>query len=147
VAVVSFNVKGFAELEKKLHNLVLKTQKTIVRSALRKEAVKARDRVADNILTSGLVDSGVMYTAYKQTKIKSANVKGMIRLGPENPTREALGIDAKDKYYYPYAVEFGHIRAPAYPFIRPAIDDHKEQSINSIASDIGAGITKEALKP
>lgn len=143
---VSLGVKGFAELEKKLHRIVEKTQKTIVRGALRKEAKNVQGRIVDNIQRLDLIDSGMMLAAFEATKIKSAARKGFIRVGPELPSREALGIDPKDKYYYPYAVEFGHVGADAKPFIRPAIDEHKDQSFKDIGEDIGKRIEREALK-
>lgn len=39
---------------------------------------------------------------------KTTNKGEMIRHGVGFPTRDELGIDASDLYYYPFAVEFGH---------------------------------------
>ncbi len=143
---IDIRLTGFKELESKLHKLVDKTQKTIVRSAIRKEAVRAKERIVENIVSAGLIDTGVMLHAYQEAKIKSAGKPGLIRIGVENPTRDALGIHADDEYYYPYAVEFGHGGVPGHPFIRPAIDNHKDESRKAIGEDIGKAIEKEALK-
>ena len=143
---IDIRLTGDKELERKLHNLEEKTEKKIVRGAIRKAAVQAKNQIVQNIVGAGLVDSGVMLAAYKAAKIKSAGKPGLIRYGPENPPREALGIHAQDPYYYPYAVEFGHGNVRPHPFIRPAIDNHKNQIRAAIAQDIATGIMKEALK-
>ena len=69
-----------------------------------------------------------------------------MRLGLELPQRSDLGIPEGDKYYYPLAVEYGHTNAPAHPYIRPAIDDYREEEFAKLASDIGKGIEREAAK-
>jgi HK97 gp10 family phage protein len=143
---VDISITGDKELTRKLHSLADKQQKSVVRSALRKEAKKAKDRIVSNIERLDLIDEGVMLQAFKQAKIKSGGNRNMIRIGPENPERSALGIASDDKYYYPYAVEFGHIGAGPKPFIRPAIDQHKSKSIHDIGQDIGKGIERQARK-
>lgn len=143
---VDIRVFGNKELDRKLGKIADKTQKTIVRGALRKEAKKTQARIASNIQRLDLIDSGMMLQAFQATKIKSAARKGFIRVGPELPSREALGIDPGDKYYYPYAVEFGHVGADAKPFIRPAVDENKDESLRSIGTDIGKGIERQARK-
>jgi hypothetical protein len=137
---------GFEESEKKLHRLQEKVQKKIVSGALRKEARRAKQRIAENIKRLNLIDSGMLLAGYEAAPIKSQGKPGLIRVGVVNPTREALGIDPDDKYYYPYAVEFGHAGADAKPFIRPAIDNHKRESYRQIGGDIGKSIEREALK-
>jgi len=42
------------------------------------------------------------------------------------------------------AVEFGHARAPAHPFVRPAIDEHKTEEWKAIANEIGQGVEAAA---
>jgi len=145
--IVDIRAFGNKELEKKLGNVVDKTQKKIVRAALRKESTRVKKRIVANIVRLDLIDSGMLLNGYKSAKTKSASSgKNFIRLGVENPTREALGIAPDDPAYYPYAVEFGHVGAEAKPFIRPAIDEHKEKSFKDIGDDIGKGIEREALK-
>jgi HK97 gp10 family phage protein len=144
--VVNLRATGFDALEKRLHRVADKVQKTIVRGALRKEAKRASGRIAANITRLDLIDSGGMLMAFERAAIASTSKKGFIRVGPKMPTREDLAIDADDPAYYPFAVEYGHVGAPAHPFIRPAIDEHKDQSYKDIGEDIGKGIEREALK-
>jgi HK97 gp10 family phage protein len=145
--IVDIRAFGNRELEKKLGNVVDKAQKTIVKSALRKESNRVKKRIVANIARMDLIESGTLLAGYQSAKTKIARSgKNFIRLGVENPTREALGIAPDDPYYYPYAVEYGHVGAEEKPFIRPAIDEHKAQSYKSIGDDIGKGIEREALK-
>lgn len=138
---------GFDHLEKKLHKLADKTQKKIVTAALRKEGTRVKRRIIANIKGKDLIKTGTMLTAFKGAKVKTdrSNSK-FIRAGVENPTRAALGIDPKDPYYYPYAVEYGGGQGEPIPFIRPAVDEHKAQSLRDIGQDIGKGIEREAMK-
>ena len=144
---VDISFLGDKELEKNLEKLVDKTQKKIARQAIRKGAKRTQKRIVANIERLGLVDSGVLLNAYKNAKIRSgSNKSSFIRIGPVNPTREELGISPDDKYYYPFAVEFGHKGAKAKPFIRPAVDEHYRDEVIEIGKDIGKGIEREAKK-
>lgn len=145
--VVDISMTGDLELTKKLHKLPDRLQKKIVKAAFRKEARKIRQRIVDNIDRLDLIDTGDMRQAFRGAKVKSATKsRRLIRIGTEFPTREELGIAPNDKNFYPAAVEYGHPGAAPKPFIRPAIDDHKDKSLRDIGNDIGAGIVKEALK-
>lgn len=142
---VGFDIQGLRHLEGKLHKLPDQVQKRIVRAALKREAVKARARIVDNIERLDLIDRGIMRDAYAQTNvIQQSRSKGILRYGPTNPTRDKLGIDPNDKHYYPYAVEFGHEFAPPKPFIRPSIDGNRQQIVEDIAGYIGPRIEKLA---
>lgn len=143
---VDLRILGDKELERAMNKLAAKTQKKVVRGALRKEATQTKKRVVANIGRLNLVDSGVMMGAFSKAKIRSAGKKTLIRIGVVAPERAALGIHASDKYYYPNAVEFGHDLAAPKPFQRPAIDEHRGAAIARIARNIGAGIKKEARK-
>ena len=141
---IDISILGDKELQKKLDALEKGVAAKAVRPALRKESYRTRKRIVGNIQAEGLIKTGVMVAAYAAAKVKSAGRRGIIRIGVENPTRAQLGIDADDQYYYPYAVEFGHDDVEPKPFIRPAIDEHKPQSLAAIARDIAAGILRLA---
>jgi len=143
---VDISVLGNAELERALGRIMDKTQKTIVRGSLRKEAKRMRGRVAANITRLGLIKTGNMLKGYANAKIANSGRKNFIRLGLVDPTRAELGIPANAKGYYPYALEYGKHGVGATPFIRPAIDNHKTQSFAAIGSDIGKGIERAASK-
>ena len=138
---IDLEILGAPELQRAFNRIVDKTQKSIVRSALRKEAKRAKQRVVDNIRRFDLIDTGIMVAAFEGVKIKSAGNRRLIRIGPETPTRAALQIAPDDKHYYPYALEYG-----GYSFIRPAVDEHKRESYRILAIDIGTGIERAAKR-
>lgn len=144
MTAVDIRVFGNVALEKKLGRILAKTQKSIVRKALRKEAVQVQDRIIQNIKTQGLIDEGNLIEGFESAKIRSGGDRNFIRIGPEWPKRTELGIAPGDKYYYPMAVEMGHGNVPAYPYVRPAVDNHKEPAKARIAADIAEGIIRAA---
>lgn len=144
---IDISIVGDKQLEKKLHRLVTAAQKKIVKGSLRKEAVRSRARIVRNIDREGLVDTGTMRQAFKKAKIVLASQsKNFIRLGPMMPTRAELNIPQDEKGYYPFSLEYGFGVRPATPFVRPAMDENKGESIAAIGSDIGKGIEREAMK-
>lgn len=147
MAKIDIRALGFPELEAQLSSIVDKAQKSIVATALRKESFRTRRRIVANILSQGLVRSGTMLKGYQAAKVRRTRAgRGLIRLGVENPTRDVLNIGPRDKFYYPYAVEFGHSGARPKPFIRPAVDEHKDASYKAIGNDIGIGIIRQAKR-
>lgn len=143
---IDIRMLGDLELDKILKRLPIAAQKKLVRQSLRSEAKEVKARIVQNIFKLNLIKTGVMLAAYQKAKVKSQGNRNLIRLGVENPTRDDLGINPEDKFYYPYAVEFGGGNGPPKPFIRPAINDHKDKSIIDIGRDLGNRIEREARK-
>ncbi len=139
---IDISVLGDKELQKRLSRISDKMQKKIVRTAIRNSAKRAKDRIVANIQKQGLIDTGGMLKAFRSAPIRqsSRNPRKLVRIGVAFPDRADLGIDPDEKVYYPTAVEFGHGGVPAYPFIRPAIDENKEQEHAQIAADIRTGL-------
>lgn len=148
MTAVNIGMIGDKALQRKLNRMVDRAQKKIVRSALRKGAKRTHQRIIQNIQQQNLVDSGTMLAAFKKMKIRqqSKRPRTLIRVGPVWPERADLGIDAGDKYYYPTAVEYGHGNVKAKPFVRPAVNNHKDEERRAIGNDIRTGIMKEARK-
>lgn len=146
-AAVDITLLGQKQLERKLELLAAKTQKTIVRRAVRASAKRTLAEIVHNIQSAQLVDSGRLLAAFQKAKVlQAANKRDLIRIGPAWPTRAELGIDPKDKGYYPFSLEFGHPNAAAVPFIRPAVDENRQREIRQIGTEIGAAIEREARK-
>ena len=61
-------------------------------------------------------------------------------------TREELGIAADDPYYYPMAVEVGTAKAPAHPYLRPALDENRQRCIDIAAYEIRKGVEAAVIK-
>lgn len=145
--LVDISVLGDKELEKRLRRLEGKTQRKVVRQALRKSAKRIKTHVDTNL--SGLkvnVLTGALREAFRNTPIKGATRRGVIRVGIPFPERELLGIAPSDPHYYPTAVEYGHGNVPPHPYLRPAVDEHKALEFTVIGRDIGKGIEREASR-
>lgn len=138
----TISLSGDKELNRVFKRLEAKTQKKIVRKAIRNGAKRAKARIVSNIKSRGLIKSGRMLSGFERAKIRSAsrNPRKTIRIGPELPSRADLNIDPADKSYYPYALE------KRKPFIRPAIDDHLNSEFRTIGREIGSGIESEASR-
>ncbi len=144
---VDISVLGDKELSAKLNRLAGKRAKSIVRSALRKAAKRTKSRIVQNLSGSPVgVVTGRTRAAFAATKIGAVRNRALIIQGVKLPTREALGIPSGDRNYYPNAIEYGHVGAPAKPFIRPAVDSNKDSEIRAIGKDIGAGLEREAKR-
>ncbi len=152
---IDISILGDKELEKKLAALGSEAaQKKAVRPALRKSIKRIRTRVIQHL--SGLPvqpQTGRLLVGMASVKPQSLRrSRGTLGVVLPFPSREQLGIDPKDKYFYPAAVEYGHVRgagksaAPPHPFIRPAVDNNSERELSLIAADIGKGIIKQAMK-
>ncbi len=133
---------GDKELMEKLQSQLPRVAKKITRKALRQGAKRAASRIVANIKKHDLVNTRNMLNAFERVKIRSSsrNPRKLIRIGPELPSREELDIDPDDEFYYPMAVEKN------IPFMKPAIDDHKNAEFREIGREIGAGIERESKK-
>ena len=145
---VDIQFLGDKELEAKLRRLSGPEQRRAVISALRASAKRTMPRLIHNISGNPVkVRTGRLVSAFLQQSVKSEKSdRNLIRLGIPFPTRDQLGISADDPYYYPTAVEFGHPGAPAHPYARPAVDDHKSDEIRLIGAHVGKRIEQIARK-
>lgn len=147
--VVDIRLLGDKALERKLAALATPaSQGRAIRPALKKSAKRLKEYLVVNL--SGKVvtpRTGRWLRATIATKVRAIKrSRHQIGSGFPVPTREALGIDPKDPYYYPFAVEYGHIRAPAKAPIRLAVNENTSQELNRIGIGVGDGIEKEAMK-
>jgi len=146
MAGIDISLLGDEALSKLLARLSGPVQRRVVSKAMRASAKRIQGHVVSNLSGSPVhVRSGDLRAAFSGARVRAGKGKrGVIRLGIEWPTRDKLGIAADDPYFYPTAIEYGHARASAKPFMRPAVDDHESEEHRRIGSEIGAGIESEA---
>ncbi len=149
---VDIRMLGAPELERKLRRLERQTQRKLVRQSLRASAKRMKGYLIANI-ASGVpprVREGDLLGAFLGAKVRGYTNRGKIKIGVVPPTRQELSIPADDPNYYPVAIEYGHasggVEVPAYPYMRPAVDDHAEIETRLIAQDLGDRIAREASK-
>lgn len=145
---VDISVVGAPELIAKFGALEAKMQTKIARAAMRASAKRIKARVVANVSGQPVgVFTGRLLAAFTRAKIKTERAKqGGIRLGVALPTRAELGIRPDEKGYYPTALEYGTDKMPARPYLRPAVDNHRDQELTQIGKEIGQAVETEGHK-
>lgn len=136
---IDLSILGDKVLEKRLKALPLKVQKKILRKAFRSTA---KDILSDARIRVP-IDTGNLRKSLRVRALKKA--KGRIGVQIETGTREELGIDENDKYYYPAAIELGAEGVPVQSFLRAALEVNRVPGTDKIKKSIMDGI-KEAGK-
>lgn len=145
---ISAVLQGDRETEKMFRRMDADLQKKIFRKAARKSAQRLLTKILLN-MSGKVIDeiTGTFVNAFEGVKPSVLPKKpGYIGIGIKWPTREALGIDAKDKNYFPYAVEYGHPGAPPRPFFRNAINENMSEEIAHIGRDVSKALVKIAAR-
>lgn len=143
-------VQGIKSLERKLNRLPRAARNKAVRSAVREAGKPLLDRTKQLApKETGLMASKIKLRSISGQAAKKSGVKakrGAIGVVVMTGTREEMGIDPADPYYYPAAVEYGHGNTPAKPFMRRAADEMKGQLGGIAARAMGPAIEREAKK-
>lgn len=145
---IDISLVGSDILIKQLASFEPKVQKRVVRQTLRKSAKHLKAHIVTNLSGHPVSpDSGRYLAAMTAAKPKALpRSRTMIGVGIAMPYRAELGIDPGYKWYYPFAVEYGHDRAPPKAPLRRAIDDHADEEHRFMGRDIGKGVDREARK-
>ncbi|KPK67834.1 MAG: hypothetical protein AMJ84_12265 [Acidithiobacillales bacterium SM23_46] len=156
---MQMTLEGGKELERKLTSLERKVAKKIVRQAvragLRPTLAAAKDNARSNIggKMGALIARHTVLRARKKQRRGSYSMAVRTKSESEGAPAEFLGETKEGaRYYIPAALEFGH-RTPfgpqghkvgARPFMRPAADTTREQSIRLVSETLRAGILQAA---
>lgn len=127
---------GDKRLARKMELLAVGIQRKIVRKALRRAARPVRDRAR----SLAPVRTGALR---KSIKVRAAKLRGRGRIGilVKTGTREELGIEASNRWYYPAVVESLH-----QPYLRPALDGSRGQVKSILVQEMRREIIAEARK-
>lgn len=138
------SVIGDKKLMRKFDRLSKTSQRKVLAPELKRGTTRAKKRVIENLRGKVLdVVTGVTIAAFKKQRVKAFPVKGgrSIRYAIELPTREELGIPPRGEpggdHYYPFVLEYGTPTKQAFSFMRPAIDEHKQDEIQKLGDGIG----------
>ncbi len=126
-------IKGAKELLRKLKAMDTKLAKKVTRQALRKSAkpMLAAAKSRAPVITGGLRDSLKLRAGRrKKDRVSIAVVT-------------AAGWFKGDQFYAAF-VEVGTSQAPAHPYLRPAFDNTRSESLQIISSELASGIEKVA---
>ena len=137
--MIEFKVEGFAELEQALRRLPQEIAGQVLMSALRKAGKPMQtDAVQTAPRSVNPGKNGHMADIIKLRILKDANsvadVEASLWLGPD------------PNHFYGLFPEFGTIHQMAKPFMRPAFDRHKDETIDLLGKELWKGIDRAAKK-
>jgi len=137
---IDISVLGDKKLQKQLKNIELKMQKKIVKKALRMgtKVVLARAKALVPVSLGNTQGKHLRDTL----KIKAFSKKGVFGSTVITGTREQLGIDANDRWYYPAHVELGTKKMSPRPYLRPALRNNVEKIKRIVGVEIKRGINQ-----
>ncbi len=153
--VIDISLVGNKVLIEALGGLHDRIQRKVVRQAMRKSAKRLNVAIVQNL--SGIPvapDSGRWLMAQSAQKpVPGRRSRTGITIGIPMPLREELGIPARDKWYYPTAIEYGTTKTrggrgplPAFAPMRRAVNENTDREHQAIGTEIGKGIEREARR-
>ena len=143
---IDLTVDGDVALRRKLARLIDLAPKPVTRKALRASAKRIHRRLIRKV--SGYpvrVITGEYLKAVEAAKPRAGRrSRGSMQMTIPQPTEPEQAIQQN-------ALEYGRTRgrgapAPAFPHVRPAVDEKKRSELLLIGRDIGRGIVREAKK-
>ena len=137
------NISGIPELNKAIGKL-----KTDIFAVLGEAVLAGSDIIRDDAKTkarkkSGELAGGIVSTVTWDRKAPVAWA-GAGMDAAKNSVFVKYSANGK-RYYYPSSIEYGHKGAPAYPFMRPAMDANKAAVRKAVRDRVKAVV--EGVKP
>lgn len=140
---MGIHVDGLAELERKMKGLPLKVARNALRSAVRAGASIVRKDAMKRapVGTGRLKKRGIVISRQrdKSPRFRETFVV-RIRAGKKERSKD------RDAFYW-FFFEFGTIKMPAQPFLRPAFESKKYEALTAMAAKLGERIQKFARQP
>lgn len=80
--------------------------------------------------------------AKRRCSVKTGRLRASLTLtqGKKTPTKANVRIEHGKKEYYGKFVELGTRKQPARPFMRPAVDENKQQISEAVTEEIGRAV-------
>jgi len=143
---------GLKELDAKLARMDAKLGAKALRSALNEAAKPMFLKARSNAQATGIkgFDAGATAAAMGRFSKKEGPKRLILFVGPKNKAKRAVnlwnqkhGTDVKRLSHF-HLVEFGSIKGPAQPFLRPAFENTKVAVARSFGKILAAQIEKQA---
>lgn len=135
----TIKISGLKELDAKLARMDRKLGFKALRSALNEAAKPMFLRAKQNAQATGIkgFDAGATAAAMGRFSKKDGPKRLILFIGPKNKAKKALnlwnqkhGTDIRRLQHF-HLVEFGSVKGPAQPFMRPAFEATKVQVAKS----------------
>jgi HK97 gp10 family phage protein len=154
---VSVGFSGLRELGEAMRGLEAKVSKKVAFQATVKAARFVREKAKENLIRNGSVDTGALLnsivvkrltrtgnTADYAVTVSTASMKKYVEKSRArrhriegNATYENLG-----DFFYARFVEFGTVKTHARPFLRPALENNKDEAAKIMIEALRQGIAK-----
>lgn len=139
MTAIEFKIEGLDELESRLERIGKKVGSKFLRQALSKAAtpvVRAAKQKAP-------VDSGALRQSIgKSTQKGRGKNVASVAIGPKKGNARALALANSKRskpirgIFYAHIVELGYGRQPPQPFLRPALDETANTSVEIFGNDL-----------
>ena len=152
--MISMQLEGGKELERKLQALGTKVGRKVVRKAVRnaqKPVITAMKANARNMVgghMGGVIAANVVVRAQKKQRRGSYTIDVRLKSESEGAPAEFVHITKEGKrHFIPAAIEFGHgpgKEQVAIPFGRSAADSTRAETLRILAAELKKGIEQLA---
>lgn len=129
--IAGLELTGFEEVIRVFETLEPKLQNKAIQPALREGGkviqISAKQKAHR--------DSGLNAKFIKVKSLKRSRGRRGVMI--QTGTREQLQIPKSDKGYYPFTEEFGTRKRPAHAYMKPALEEKKEEAIRAVGKELG----------
>lgn len=162
--MIEFELKGFSDLQKRLQELPGKLQRKVMAGAVKeasgviKQAAQANAPIAaENIYRKAIHKTGKKAGQHYKAKLAPGTLKRSIGIRQKrkgvSQGQVVFQIGPSKKAFYGQFVEKGHVlrkkikgpiigHVPAYPFLRPAIEQNAERAVEVMRQRIAEGLDR-----
>jgi HK97 gp10 family phage protein len=145
-----FNLRGVPEIEEFLNKkFPRRLQQVLLQNALEAGAVPIIKQAFINLIADVRV-TGIktdpLAAGLNIGRVRRRRRRGVVSVGVRTPTRAQLGIGKNAKWYYPAHIELGTKKAPARPYMRPALEQQRDNANTIITEALKRGIEALALE-
>lgn len=146
---VEVRVDGGRALRRVLDALPERNRRFALRPALLSSSKRLQGAVVQHLsgIPIGPQTGRYLFAMAGQRPVLIKARTGLVGYVLKMPTRAELGIDPKDKHYYPAVVEYGspkdYERWPAYAPIRKAVNANERQELRRIVVDAKRGVERQ----
>ena len=145
-------LKGGAELDRKLRQLLPAQAKRVLKKSLKAGASVFRDagRANARSMVGGEMGKKIARSLRATARMRKKRTRQMVLATMEVSAKfneEFVEVSATGRRnYIPAAIEYGHDNVAAIPFMRSAFDSRKGAALQAVIKVTGSEIAKEAAK-
>ena len=118
-----------------------------LQAALRELSAKVANQLGENAVRAGarVIANRARRTSafFDDTGETRRSIRVLSQIDRASGSRTAY---AGSRYFVARLLEFGTVKMPARPFLRPAVDAGGQEAVDALAANLSAGIERETAK-